>query len=117
MNSNVSVSQKIQRCQITLEEWGKSVLGTFQNRIKSCKDILQRLKGERDRDSVVTYENAHKQLMEILQQKEIYWRQRSKQIWLQSGDNNTKNFHSWASVRRKTNLISELYNADGRVVR
>lgn len=37
---------------------------------------------------------------------EIPWRQRSKALWLQVGDQNTKYFHKKASQIRKKNFIT-----------
>lgn len=49
----------------------------------------------------------------MLDQKEIYWRQRSKQLWLQAGEKNTKYFHASCNKRRRNNYIQKLMNEDG----
>lgn len=59
------------------------------------------------------YQAAKKQLFLILDQKEIFWRQRSKQLWLQSGDKNTKFFHASCNTRRRTNQICKLKSEAG----
>lgn len=46
--------------------------------------------------------------------KEIFWRQRAKQMWLHSGDKNTKYFHATATTRRRTNQVVQLKNSEGR---
>ncbi|XP_074374872.1 uncharacterized protein LOC141716338 [Apium graveolens] len=48
--------------------------------------------------------------------EEIFWRQRSKQLWLQSGDKNTRYFHSSCTARRRTNRIHRLKNDNGNWV-
>lgn len=53
-------------------------------------------------------------LIRILEQREIFWRQRSKQLWLQSGDKNIRYFHVSATVRRNMNQIFRLKNGEGR---
>uniref|UniRef100_A0A803Q153 RNase H type-1 domain-containing protein n=1 Tax=Cannabis sativa TaxID=3483 RepID=A0A803Q153_CANSA len=50
---------------------------------------------------------------ELLAQQEIYWRQKSKQLWLHNGDKNTKYFHATASARKRNNQIQQLQNDDG----
>ena len=46
----------------------------------------------------------------------MFWRQRSKQLWLQSGDKNTKFFHASASTRRRNNQINRLKDEEGKWV-
>lgn len=60
-------------------------------------------------------ESKHQQLKELekkhqvlLQQKEVYWKQRPRIQWLKEGDNNTKFFHAYASNRRRRNMIQSL---------
>jgi hypothetical protein len=43
-----------------------------------------------------------------LKRKEELWRQRSRAIWLKSGDGNTKFFHSFANFRRNKNFVWEI---------
>lgn len=50
------------------------------------------------------------QLFTIMDKKEIFWRQRSKQLWLQAGDKNTKYFHAACNTRQRTNRIQKLKN-------
>lgn len=103
-NSN-SIQEKLVRCQGVLDEWGRNITGNFQGRINSCKLMLKKLKNRRDASSVSRYLEGKRKLSEIYHQKEVYWRQRSKQLWLQCGDRNTRYFHNAASKRRINNLV------------
>ncbi|KAL8145631.1 hypothetical protein AgCh_003685 [Apium graveolens] len=74
---------------------------------------LSHLRNKRDEQSVLRYKEVKNHLFLILDQREIFWRQRSKQLWLQAGDKNTKYFHASASTRRRSNRIQRLRKVDG----
>lgn len=52
-------------------------------------------------------------LNELMSIDEVYWRQRSRAIWLKDGDRNSKFFHRRASNRRKRNKLKGLYDHQG----
>lgn len=112
-NGNASYYNKLQACQAKLQVRGKEITGNFAQRIRDCKHILKHLKHRRDCDSIRLYAEEQNKLNEILTQKEIFWRQRSKQFWLQHGDQNSKFFHSSASAQRRNNQIKRLQNNNG----
>ncbi|KAK1300089.1 hypothetical protein QJS10_CPB13g01268 [Acorus calamus] len=47
--------------------------------------------------------------------EETEWRQRSRELWLKEGDNNTKFFYKAANQRRRSNHIGSI-NIDGYIV-
>lgn len=53
---------------------------------------------------------------EWLKQEEVEWRLKSRALWLQAGDNNTKKFHHYANHRRNVNTIWEIKNEAGVLV-
>lgn len=63
--------------------------------------------------SIQRYEEAKCKLHRVLDQREIFWRQRSKQLWLQAGDRNSRFFHNSATTRSRTNQIDRLKNTEG----
>ena len=54
-----------------------------------------------------------KEVNELLDDEEVWWRQRRRTQWLGEGDCNTKYFHHRASERRKKNTINGLWNENG----
>lgn len=79
------IQHKVKVCGENLEQWGKEITGRFNDRIKNCKMEIRRLRKFRDASSVQKYMEAKENMAKILGQKEIFWRQRSKQLWLHSG--------------------------------
>lgn len=108
-----NVVHKLSNCVESLQVWGREITGCFQKRIKACKCKLKTLRNKGDTQSVEEYEATKKQLFLILDQKEVFWRQRSKQLWLQAGEKNTKYFHASCSRRRRVNHIQRLKNDNG----
>lgn len=52
--------------------------GSFGKRVKECKLELKNLRDKTDGDSVKKFKAAKQKLFLILDQKEMFWRQRSK---------------------------------------
>uniref|UniRef100_A0A803NGS4 RNase H type-1 domain-containing protein n=1 Tax=Cannabis sativa TaxID=3483 RepID=A0A803NGS4_CANSA len=59
------------------------------------------------------YKRSVAALGEVYTQREVFWRQRSKQLWLREGDQNSKFFHAKATARKKNNSINSLLNNSG----
>ncbi|KAM6599952.1 hypothetical protein CsatA_019561 [Cannabis sativa] len=107
------IQEKIKLCGNKLTEWNNDYLGKFHSRLKHWKSEAKKFKAGRDDVSLRRFKEAENNLFEVLNQKEIFWRQRSKQLWLQEGDQNTKYFHATATSRRRSNLIHKLQKDDG----
>lgn len=56
-----------------------------------------------------------KELMALLVKEELMWKQRSRALWLQEGDKNSRFFHSRATHRYHRNKIIEIENSEGVV--
>uniref|UniRef100_A0A803NUC4 DUF4283 domain-containing protein n=1 Tax=Cannabis sativa TaxID=3483 RepID=A0A803NUC4_CANSA len=97
-------------------DWGREITGNFQSKISQCKKRIKLLKGRRDTDSAKRYKEENERLAEMLTKKEIFWRQRSKQLWLKEGDHISKYFHAAAKTRKQNNRINSLRNDSGTMV-
>jgi hypothetical protein len=53
----------------------------------------------------------------LLKESEENWRQRSRAIWIKSGDQNTKFFHKFASFRRNSKYLWEILGDQDQVYR
>lgn len=110
------IMQKMKCCAESLEVWGREITGCFSKRIKDCKNILKLLRDKTDAQSITAYESAKKQLHLVLDQKELFWKQRSKQLWLQAGNKNTKYFHACCNRRKRSNHLQRLKDDTGNWV-
>ncbi|XP_074326876.1 uncharacterized protein LOC141664821 [Apium graveolens] len=72
------IQQKLRKCGEVLKEWGKEVTSNFGDKIKKYKDDLKRYRGGSDAESLQRYDEAKYMLHKVLDQREIFWRQRSK---------------------------------------
>ncbi|XP_062114673.1 uncharacterized protein LOC133825790 [Humulus lupulus] len=108
-----SLTRKIKCCSTALAEWGRDINGKFKHKIARFKAILKVTQARRDESSVRYYKETQALLFETLSQQEIFWRQRSKQLWLQAGDLNTKYFHASANKRRRRNQVVSLKDENG----
>lgn len=59
-------------------------------------------------EEYIHWASLKSQLDSVYLEEEIYWKNRSKQQWLEAGDHNTKFFHVIASHRNKKNRINYL---------
>lgn len=112
----LSLYEKLTECANVLSIWGQEVTGNFKKRINGYKKILKQLKGRHDPISIKVVQTEKKRLSDIYVQHEIFWRQRSKHLWLQEGDKNSKYFHAATKNRCKANQILKLQNNDGDIV-
>jgi hypothetical protein len=60
---------------------------------------------------LLTLEKKRRQLLEA---KEVEWRLKRKELWLQNGDKNTKFFQAYAKGRKMENTIWSLKDSSGR---
>ncbi|XP_062102876.1 uncharacterized protein LOC133813856 [Humulus lupulus] len=84
--------------------------------LDQCNRTLKLMKPLHDSHSTKKFQEASSSLFEILTQQEVFWKQRSKQLWLREGDLNSKYFHASARTRRRANHIESLRNDTGEMV-
>ena len=110
--SMLLLSEKLKQCANHLTEWSKQSFGCIQKQLEDKNkqltqveytvalradyEIVKALKGE---------------INDLLDKENLMWQQRSKALYLKSGDSNTSFFHNRASHTFRRNRITSLTNS------
>uniref|UniRef100_A0A803P1A9 Uncharacterized protein n=1 Tax=Cannabis sativa TaxID=3483 RepID=A0A803P1A9_CANSA len=113
-----SLLQNIADCSSALQDWHVSKYGQMGRDIAAAQKHSSHLHNSNDRSiqHFKNVEDADKILDDLLEKEELYWHQRARVDWLQSGDSNTQFFHARAKSRNATNKIKTLNTVAGGVV-
>ncbi|KAK4257184.1 hypothetical protein QN277_006806 [Acacia crassicarpa] len=112
--------QGLQIFQTTARNWHDTRVGNFS---KKKRELIRRLEGidKSRRDNLHTglyrlekklWNEYHK----VATQEELFWFQRSRCNWLQSGDRNTRFFHASAVIKRRKFRVDAIQNDAGEWV-
>jgi hypothetical protein len=99
------VQEKMKKVKPSLKGWGANVRGDSLKRKKELLSELEFLEVlEEDNilfgDQYATKGTIQANLMQIYEEEEAFWFDRSSKIWLLEGDNNTAYFHRIANGRK-----------------
>ncbi|PKI51404.1 hypothetical protein CRG98_028200 [Punica granatum] len=117
-DNTLELPSNLQTFRDHVQLWNKEVFGHILGRKRR---LLARLQGVQraihtrpHRHLRELEESLSKDLEDILAQKEILWFQKSRTEWVNSGDRNTKYFHTKAVAKRRKIRIETLLDSDGR---
>ncbi|XP_045797508.1 uncharacterized protein LOC123891638 [Trifolium pratense] len=98
----------------SLHKWGTNRFGIIPKRIKTLQTELQVLNDQNGiEDLTLQIKEKEKELDNIMECEETWWKQRSRELWLKHGDKNTKYFHMKANIRRSKNKIEKITDSHG----
>ena len=107
------VASKLKHLKEKLKVWNRETFGDIKvKKLKLLDSInLLDLKEESSGPSSEELEQRSAGMAEwakVCTLEEISWRQKSKALWPQAGDRNTKYFHRVVSLHRKFNSLSTI---------
>ncbi|KAL0006539.1 hypothetical protein SO802_008041 [Lithocarpus litseifolius] len=105
--------EKIKRCRVALVEWSRNTFSNKKSELQVKQAALEELSAMNDPNKVPEIRELKNSINTLLHQDELFWRQRSRSIWLPAGDKNTKYFHQRASQRRRKNRIHGVEDQNG----
>ncbi|KAK2664916.1 hypothetical protein Ddye_003490 [Dipteronia dyeriana] len=112
--------EKIYNLSRVLQKWNKEEFGNlFHNKRRLLAHIhgIQKCLSERFSHHLsLLEETLLNKYKDTLEHKEIFWKQKSRNCWLNEGDKNTKFFHLSTIIRRRRNKIEGFKKVDGRWV-
>lgn len=98
----------------SFNNWNRSHFGHVREKMQQCAKDIDSL-WLQPRTEAVQVEEAKKicEIEEWLEREELMWKQRSREIWLQEGDQNNWFFHQRASRHRDMNKFEGLMGENG----
>ena len=96
-----------------LVAWSREAFGNTRPRLEEKQKVLEELVSLGYGANMEQINTMRSEINDVLHQEEVFWRQRSRAVWLPAGDKNTKFFHNRASQRRQKNQIEGLMDETG----
>nr|GMC66645.1 uncharacterized protein LOC109158536 [Ipomoea batatas] len=109
----LDIITRVECCGKDIWRWGRNYNKDYQRKIDACKRRLDGLRNRRDATGMMEYSHVEKELLFLLEQQHIFWRQRAKEYWYKGGDTNSKFFHNSLKARKRRNRIQRLKNEAG----
>ena len=89
--------EKIKKCPHDLVQWGHNAFGDMRTKLGAKQQELQDLSTTDYAHNLERINSVRQEVNDLLNHEEVFWRQRSRAIWLPTRDKKTKFFHQRAS--------------------
>lgn len=107
---DLDLFDKVCRTRKSISRWKKHHPTNSAKLIESWKQQLDSVQNDETTSSEEELELKWK-LCAAYREEELYWKQKSRVLWLRAGDRNTKYFHAKTKQRRARNRITRLKNS------
>ncbi|KAF9619406.1 hypothetical protein IFM89_006593 [Coptis chinensis] len=112
------LTQKLKKLKATLKKWNKEVFGNITSKVEMESKNLERMQNQFETETMTEefiemMVEQEKKVELLLQQEQMFWRQKSKTQWDNDNDRSTKFFHAMVNRNKSKSLISEMKNEDG----
>lgn len=109
-----TVAHRLAACRRAIARWSREHHTNSRKAIVSLQTrIDEAMTGNAPDDTI---SNLNKQLLEAYKEEEVFWKQRSRLLWLTLGDKNTGFFHTVSKGRKARNHITMLEDPMGQSV-
>lgn len=113
LNPSAQFQSKMEEIHGALRKWHLGKFSQIEGQLQNCRKAIMFFdaieeKRVPDKREFSLRIKIRAQAYELAQITEIRWRQRSRVTWLQSGDKNTRYFHSYASARARKNAVQKI---------
>ena len=105
--------EKTKACRMDLVVWSRNTFGNTRDWLNSKQVEMEELMAVGFGENLDRIYEVQREINDLLHHEEVFWRQRSRSIWLPTGDKNTKYFHQRASQWRKKNTIEGMHDTNG----
>ena len=108
------VMKKIEKCGSELTQWSRKTFGNIRRELREKRKLLSKAeKVAMQTGANFRLRELKKEINQLMVKENILWRQRAKSFWLVGGDQNSKYFHSRATLRHRRNIIKGVQNLAG----
>jgi hypothetical protein len=119
-DAQMRLVEKLTKLKSCVKIWAKNKLIRDSSELREIEETLafkyeQMFKENSNGHCEQSVLNLEKERNRLLLADEEQWRQKSRAIWIKSGDKNTKFFHNFASYRRNKKFIWEVQDDSGAV--